>query len=235
MIDVPVISISANPEPVAEPDDLGRRLVSGLAKLGLATRHRAWSEAGGLGLTPTQGQILSLLRAEPERPLRVTELAEALAIATATTTVAVQALERKGLVQKSRSMDDGRARAISLTAEGQLQAALAAGWSDFLLTAAEALTPGEQEVFLRALTKMIRTLQVRGEIPVSRMCVTCRYFRPNVHEDAQAPHHCALVDAPFGDRLLRLDCPEHEAAPPDQAELAWKRFITLKNVPDELS
>jgi hypothetical protein len=43
------------------------------------------------------------------------------------------------------------------------------------------------------------------------MCVTCRYFRPHVHSDPERPHHCAFVDAPFGDRALRLDCRDHEA------------------------
>jgi hypothetical protein len=92
------------------------------------------------------------------------------------------------------------------------------------LAAVDELTPAEQEVFLRGLVKMIRTLQERGEIPVSRMCVTCRYFRPNVHPDLSTPHHCAFVDAPFGDRQLRLECADHEPAPVEQAERAWARF-----------
>lgn len=29
---------------------------------------------------------------------------------------------------------------------------------------------------------------------------------------ADRPHHCALVDAAFGDRTVRSDCPDHEAA-----------------------
>lgn len=200
-------------------------MVAGLAKLGLATRHRAWSEAEGQGLTPTQGQILAMLRTRAERGMRVTELAAALAVTAATTTVAVQALERKGLVHKSRAPQDGRARTITLTDAGQHEAERAVGWSDFLLAAVDELTPDEQEVFLRGLVKMIRALQERGEIPISRMCVTCRFFRPNVHSDARSPHHCAFVDAPFGDRHLRLECPDHDPAPREQANSAWVRFI----------
>jgi hypothetical protein len=33
-----------------------------------------------------------------------------------------------------------------------------------------------------------------------------------VHPEAAEPHHCAFVDAPFGNRALRLDCAEHEQA-----------------------
>lgn len=209
---------------------LGSRMVAGLAKLGLATRHRAWTEAEGQGLTPTQGQILALLRSRPDTGMRITELAEALAVTAATTTVAVQALERKGLVQKSRPPQDGRARTITLTEAGEREAARAVGWSDFLLAAVDQLTPQEQEVFLRGLMKMIRALQENGEIPISRMCVTCKYFQPNVHVSATTPHHCGLVNAPFGDRHLRLDCPEHDPAPREQAERAWTRYISLTAV-----
>jgi hypothetical protein len=58
--------------------------------------------------------------------------------------------------------------------------------------------------------KMIRALQDGGQIPLSRMCVTCRYFRENAHEQGP-PHHCAFVDAPLGVAELRMDCNEHEA------------------------
>jgi hypothetical protein len=50
--------------------------------------------------------------------------------------------------------------------------------------------------------------QRSGQIPISRMCVTCRFFDPYVHAGTGLPHHCHLVDAPFGNRQLRLRCPE---------------------------
>lgn len=206
-----------------QPQDPASHLVAGLAKIGMAVRHQAWEASEHQGLTPTQGQILALLRPQPQG-LLVSELAEGLAISSATTTVALQALERKGLVRKSRSLLDGRARIITLTEEGKAEAARAATWSDFLLTAVDTLTDEEQAVFLRSLAKMIRTLQMRGEIPVSRMCVTCHYFQPNAHADDAAPHHCAFVNAPFGDSQLRLDCADHLSAMPEEAELHWRVF-----------
>jgi hypothetical protein len=71
---------------------------------------------------------------------------------------------------------------------------------------------------------MIRTLQERGRIPVARMCVSCRYFQPFRYPDPDRPHHCAFVDAPFGDGELRLDCPDHAAAPAEQAARTWRTF-----------
>jgi hypothetical protein len=72
---------------------------------------------------------------------------------------------------------------------------------------------------------MIRALQEQGQIPVSRMCVTCVHFRPRLH-DGPLPHHCAFVDAPMADRHLRVDCKEHEEAPGTQREEAWARFMS---------
>ena len=149
-----------------------------------------------------------------------------MAVRAPTATLAAQARKRKGLVRKARGTGDGRVRTITLTKAGAAEAARAAGWADFLLTAIDALTPAEQEVFLRGLLKMIRALQQRGEIPVSRMCLTCRFFRPHAHDDPAQPHQCAFVDAPFGDGQLRLECADHEPAPPAQADATWEQFTT---------
>ncbi len=199
-------------------------IVTGLTKIGLATRHHAWVEASEQGLTPTQGQILALLRFGSQRGMRLSEIASALAITPATTSEAVRVLDDKQLVRKTRAPDDARALAITLTPTGHDVATRAASWSDFLLDAIDVLSPGEQAAFLRGLSKMIRALQVRGEIPVSRMCVTCRFFHPNVHPNAVRPHHCGFVDAAFGDDALRISCEDHDPATPERAEKAWATF-----------
>lgn len=205
-------------------DSPQHRLVVGLAKIGLAARHHAWRGAQGQNLTPTQGQILALLRAQPEVGLRLSAVASQLAVSQATVSESVRVLTEKGLVRKDRARDDGRAVALFLTPAGETAADQAAGWSDYLLSALDALNPDEQEAFLRGIVKLIRTLQVRGEIPLSGMCLTCNHFRPNVHPGSTFPHHCAFVDAPLRDRLLRLDCADYEAAPAALADLNWQRF-----------
>jgi hypothetical protein len=113
---------------------------------------------------------------------------------------------------------------VRLTPDGVREAAAAAAWPDFLLEAVGELSDAEQAAFLRGLVTMIRTLQEKGRIPVARMCVTCRFFRPFRHDDPARPHHCAFVDAPFGDGQLRLDCPDHAAAPAEQAAATWQAF-----------
>lgn len=206
---------------ISEP--VSRRVTAGLARIGLVLRAGQWRGASAERLTPTQGQALAVLRGAPSG-LRLSALSQALAVTAPTASDAVAALERKGLVRRDPAPDDQRALAIVPTAEGVAMADRVAVWPDFLLRAVDALTEAEQEVFLRGLVKMIRSLQLTGEIAPQRVCVTCRYFRPNVHADPRAPHHCAFVDAPFGDRHLRLDCPEHAPAAAEDGSAAYARW-----------
>lgn len=200
----------------------GQHILTGLAKIGLAMKSNAWREAGQRGLSPTQGQILALLHVSPG--IGLSDVARRLAVTPATASDSVAALARKRLVRKDRSSCDGRAVSITLTATGRREADRAAGWPDLLLRAAETLSTEEQGAFLRGIVKIIRTLQERGEIPVSRMCVTCEYFRPNVHPNQVRPHHCTFVDEPFGNQTLRLDCPDHHAVGPRESAQLWRAF-----------
>jgi hypothetical protein len=72
---------------------------------------------------------------------------------------------------------------------------------------------------------LIRELQSRGAVPTARMCVGCRYFRPNEHPGSDAAHHCAYIDAPIGDADLRVDCPEMEPVEAGGGERLWRVFI----------
>ncbi len=87
-----------------------------------------------------------------------------------------------------------------------------------------ALAPDEKTELLLLLIKLIRSLQLKGSIPVQRMCVTCKHFRPNTYTDALNPHHCAFVNAAFGDQYLRLDCNDHKPADPAAQAATWSAF-----------
>lgn len=200
-----------------------QRLGTGLAKIGLAIKSRAWHEAGRVRVTPTQGQALSVLRARPA--LRLDALAAELGVTAPTASDAVSALVAKQLVRRDRSPADGRAVVLTLTPVGAALADEIAGWPDFLLRALDTLDAAEQTNLLRTLTKIIHGLQQNGDIPVQRMCTACVYFRPNIHA-GPAPHHCAFVDAAFGDRELRLDCADQQPAAPPDAAILWARWTS---------
>jgi DNA-binding MarR family transcriptional regulator len=220
--------------PVANPFDastkIEQHILIGLEKIGLALKSQSWQDAGQQRLTPTQGQILVLLADKGEVGIRLSEVAKNLAVTAATASDAVTSLVEKGLVQKTKSPQDGRAIALTLTPQGQQAAAQTASWSDFLLNTVDELSAAEKVIFLRGLIKMIRRLQEQGQISVAKMCVTCQFFQPNRYPNSEHPHHCALVNAPFGDRHLRLNCAEHVAADPETARQNWQLYLVKTTI-----
>ena len=200
------------------------KIVSGLLKVCLAVRSQSWQNAEVTGMSPTQGQIVALLFSNNGVPMRLSEIANALAITSATASDAVSSLVEKNLLQKNRAPNDARAVAISLTELGIRQANNMSGWKDFLSVALKELSIDEGRIFLRGLIKIIKSLQDQHKIPISRMCVTCRFFLPNVHSNEDNPHHCAFVDAPFGDSNLRLDCPDQLQAKSATIAKNWQEF-----------
>lgn len=200
---------------------LDRRVATGLHKLGLALKHQTWSQASEHGLSPTQGQILAVLAADGA--LSTSEVAARLGIGLPTVSEAVTTLATKRLVRRTPDRRHPRARLLRLTAAGARLSARTRAWPEFLTQAVGSLGDAEQATLLSALMKMIRTLQVQGQIPISRMCVTCTHFRPHVR-GGDTPHQCAFVDAPMGAAHLRLDCADHVPAPEEHQRISWARF-----------
>jgi DNA-binding MarR family transcriptional regulator len=215
------LEIETKVKPDLSQDSLQQRVVIGLNKIGLALKSHSWQDAGQQGLTPTQGQILTLLRSKGLAGMRLSELANQLGVTAATTSDAVTTLVEKALVQKTKAADDRRAITISLTFKGEQVAEKVADWSDFMLDAVSELSETEQEVFLRCLIKMIRKLQEKRQVSVARMCINCKFFRPNVYLNSDRPHHCNFVDAPFGDRELQVDCRDQIATDLKTTQENW--------------
>ena len=210
-----------NPTP-AEP--VITQVVAGLERIGLAMKSRTWRREGRSGLGPLQRQVLAALQSRPKHVAQVSQIAEELAVRLPTASEAVATLERKRLVRRRRSKGDGRVVTVELSTKGLRACSGNPHKPGALVTATATLSPREQAAMLTALIKLIKSLQDQGEISVARMCVSCRYFRPNQYDDPAKPHHCDYVNAPLGDMTLRVNCPEHESAPKGQADAAWTAF-----------
>jgi DNA-binding MarR family transcriptional regulator len=189
-------------------------LAVGLGQIAAFMRMAGWREAEPLGLTPTQTACLSQLAGRGA--CRITLLAKLLGVTQPTASDAIAALERKALVERRPDPGDGRATCVHLTAAGAELARRTSRPPAALTRALRTLSDGERAGVRRALSKTILSLQRQGAIEPQRLCLTCRFFRPYVHSDAEKPHHCAFVDAPFGDASLRLDCGDHEEAGPGE-------------------
>lgn len=201
------------------------QLAAGLSQLGAFMRSRQWRDAGAHQVTPTQLAILRLLRRGPER---VTALASQLGVTQATASDAAAALAEKGLIARRPDPDDRRATHLALTGAGARMAQDTSHPPEELAEALATLDAAERTGMRRALTKVIRDLQKRGAIAPQRLCVTCRFFRPHAHDNAETPHHCAFVDAAFGDQALQLDCGDHAPANADDEARNWRTFIVAE-------
>ncbi|MEX3612977.1 MAG: MarR family winged helix-turn-helix transcriptional regulator [Burkholderia gladioli] len=201
------------------------RVTHSLLRLSTAMRSEAWDWAEGAGLTPTQGEILVLLL-QRKGPMRLGEIARETQLTAATTSDAVSTLESKGLVEKRRALDDGRALAVRLSARGRTAAKKALQWPEFLSKAVGVLANDEQGALYRSLLKVLRELQVAGQAPQHRMCVTCKHFQPG--KAAKKPsYRCSLLDLTMADSDLRLDCSVHEEADVLTQKKTWKVFAQL--------
>ena len=205
-------------------DPLPNRLVTALSKIGLAMKSRTWRRQGRQGIGPLQVQVLNFLRSRPNQSATVSTIARELSVKLPTASEVIRTLEQKRLVRRRRREVDNRVVTVHLTALGVKAGHVANGWPEVLSSATQHLSTQEQIGLLTSLVKLIRALQLQGEIPIARMCVSCEHFRPHAHEDRDQPHHCQFFDVPFGDRSLRLDCPEYVTAPAAQAQEAWNRF-----------
>jgi len=201
------------------------RITHGLLRLSTAMRSEAWNWAEQVGLTPTQGEILVLLL-QRKGALRLGEIARETALTAATTSDAVSTLETKGLVEKRRAVDDGRALAVRLTTRGRAAAKRAVQWPGFLTNAVAKLGSAEQGALYRSLVKVIYELEATETIPTHRMCVSCVHFVPG-HGSARKPavHRCSLLNQDFDDTGVRLDCATHETADAVTRRKTWKLFV----------
>jgi DNA-binding MarR family transcriptional regulator len=168
--------------------------------------------AQGWSLSPIQARFLVHLLHHGDELGRVGRLAEEFGLSRATVSEAVGTLEAKGLVRREPWPRDGRVATLRLTPEGEEVAAGLSGWADVVEEQLGSFAPGEKEAVMRFLMRLISALQGAGVITVARMCVSCRFFRPDAHPGGASPHHCALLDLPLSRADLRTDCPEHEPA-----------------------
>jgi DNA-binding MarR family transcriptional regulator len=199
-----------------ESEAIVSRLAAGLVRVAVTTQHDTVPEgtAPTVERTMAQQQLLLVL-ARRSRTFRVTELAAELAMTLQAVVATSGALAREGLVQMrpspSYAPDEVR---VSLTGRGEAAVPDLANWADDLLAEVEELDETEQRRVLDLVTQQIAALQRQGRIPITRICLTCRFFDGYAHPGSSSPHHCWYVDAPFGYRELRLRCPEQSADEP---------------------
>ncbi len=185
-------------------------LAAGLARLAAAIDEAAINDAGVGGERTLVEQQLLLVLHQRGPALSLADLARQVGMSRTDTLAAVNLLATKELVRvaPAPSYSPHEAR-IELTERGSRHPTLL-NWAGALLAELDRLDDAERRDLLQLVVSRIAALQREDRIPVTRMCLTCRFFEPYAHVGDPAPHHCALVGAPFGTAELRLRCPEQQ-------------------------
>ncbi len=207
----------------SDSDPIVVRLREGLERIAFVLRADLWVLAGQAGLNPTQAQVLNLLASRPNG-LRAKDIAAHLSVSAPSMTDTLAALARKELI--TRDADPGSPKTVLVrpTEAGRALGERIAQASTQVGEALATLSVSAQAELLLTQIALIRQLQRAGAIPLQRMCVSCRYFRPRSYPGSAKLHHCAFIDAPIGDRDLRLDCMEHETADAALQDANWAAF-----------
>jgi DNA-binding MarR family transcriptional regulator len=191
-------------------EPIALRLAHGLSRAAVAIDLAGDETSAALERTFAQQLLLLHLR-QRYGTFALDELASALAMSQTDTLAAVGTLVREGLATMSPtpSYTPHEVR-VALTDRGRAESPELLNWASDLLAEIERLSEEEQRKLLQLVFERILQMQRAGQIPVNRMCVTCRFFEPYAHAGTELPHHCHLVGAPFGHGQLRVRCPEQQ-------------------------
>lgn len=191
--------------------DVDSKIAAALERLAQAFRVLLWEQAKAHNLSPIQIQILVYLLYHSSSPQRTMgHIAREFTLTPATVSAAVQVLETKRLLRRTALPKDRRVSVVTLTPTGRKLARQLSTWANVMQAHVGALDDSKKLIVQDFLMQLIDALQRAGIISVARMCLSCKFFQPDVHPDRAEPHHCQLMDRPLGAATLRLDCPEHE-------------------------
>jgi DNA-binding MarR family transcriptional regulator len=196
----------------AQQLDLDSKLVAATERLATAFDTLLRTAARAQNLSPLQARLLVLIRQRGREAPRAGALAKAFDVTPPTVSDALASLAAKGLVRRAAGAGDAPGVRLRLTPAGRAVARRVIAWADPARAGLGPLPRDEKLRALSALMAWITRLQASGLISVARMCITCRFFRRDVHLGTAAPHHCELLKRPLAEGDLRVDCPEHAAA-----------------------
>lgn len=186
-------------------DDVDHKLLDAVERLGRALRAARQHLATELGLTTLQIDVIE--RLDHLGSLPISRLARELDIAQPTASDAVATLERKQILERTRTSQDRRVTVASLTDTGESIAERIGDNLQALYPEPHGPPEPDRGIALHVLLQEILRLQRSGVITINRSCLSCHHYQPQTR-DREA--RCLLLDTPLQPAQLRIDCPEHE-------------------------
>jgi len=191
-------------DPNHQANSMPAKILFAVERLGDVLAGQLWNIAKTRKLTPLQIKILLFLDGHnDERFCNVSALAKEFQLAKPTISETIRLLHDKGLIQKFKDPNDGRAYNIRLTNEGKQEAAVAATFSTQVSQSIEKLGKSSHDELYINLLLALKQLQLDGLVPPQRMCWNCKHFN-----DDHDVGFCSLLKVKLPAPALRIDCPE---------------------------
>lgn len=166
------------------------------------------NDAHASGLKPTQWEALRYLARANRFSRSPSALTAYLGMTKGTVSQTLQALERKGLVEKHAAAGDRRSVKLDLTSAGEHL--LADDPLSDLQASINALPKEDQKRFGAMLEGLMKNMLHRRGGKAFGACKTCRYFRRDKGQGA--PFFCSLLSEPLSTSDSEMICAEQEAA-----------------------
>ncbi|MGF1562645.1 MAG: MarR family winged helix-turn-helix transcriptional regulator [Geminicoccaceae bacterium] len=176
-----------------------QRLAALLERIGRIQAADEWSDA----LNPAQRAALAYLARANRFSRAPSQVADYLAATRGTVSQTLKALARKGLVSETRSAQDRRSIAYSLTEAGRAACARQSALDE----AIGGLEPAEAAVLANGLEGLVKDALLRRGMRAFGVCRTCRY-----HEARPLGGYCRLLHEELAPVECQQICHEHDAS-----------------------
>jgi MarR family transcriptional repressor of emrRAB len=175
-------------------------------RISTLVRSEERKKYAAVGLQPIHIQVLDYLsRCNwcSDTPAAVTDY---LGLTKGTVSQTIQVLERKGYIQRSSDVEDGRVVHLALSKSGaRLLDELAA--LDVFAQAENALAIKQYSTLGDALTSMLRSLQITNNAKTFGVCNSCTNFN-----EVDNHYQCDLAQVPLSRMDTEKICREHTPA-----------------------
>lgn len=190
--------------------DFDKVIMVALDRFSQASRSVLWDYAKQEKLSPIQIQFLVFLAGHPDERSYVTEIAREFNLTPATVSDAIRVLEKKGLLSKAVSPDDGRKFWLKLTGAGKELTHNLTNWNQVLMNHFSRFSPETKEAVMVFLLELLESLRADRVLPEVKTCFSCKFFQKDVHSGQKEKHHCLLRDVSLDNLDLQIDCPNYQ-------------------------
>jgi len=185
--------------------DVGSKIFVAIERIAEVSRFALWDICKNKELTHIQANILIYTRFhEKNEQITITSLARHFMVTKATVSDSVKTLQSKKMLKKAVNQKDKRITFLALTGNGKKLADEVALFAIPIHEQFDSFSEEKKATILETLLFYLNRLQIKGMMPVQRMCPSCTYLCSR-----KSGYYCKFLKSNIAKSALRIDCPEH--------------------------